>query len=131
MGDPLLQDLVRRLALAGRDERRVMERLLARLELGRRRYGELDIAAPRNWRRDFGEELLDALIYDTIEELRQEDAAHDQEQARAAAELAELRAWEERDRRTVVSGESHRLALEDLAEPYEDVDVSEFSGEGG
>jgi len=116
MGDLLQQDLVRRLALASFDERRVVERILARLELGRQRYGELDISKPREWRRELSEELLDAVIYDTIEAIRAEDAARAEEQTRAAAELAELRAWEERDRKTVASRESTRLALEDLAD---------------
>jgi hypothetical protein len=75
MGDLLLQELARRLALAGHDELRVIDRVLARLELGRQRYGQLDIGAPRDWRRERFEERLDALVYDVCEEIALEDAA--------------------------------------------------------
>jgi hypothetical protein len=131
--DLLYQDLVRRLAPASRDELRIVERVLARLEIGRQRYGLLDLSADRrDWRRERFEERLDALVYDVAGELAEEDAAHASQQSAAAAELAELRAWEERDRQTVVSSVSTRIALEDIAEPYDeyDWDRSEFAGGG-
>jgi hypothetical protein len=68
-------DLVRRLASASNDELRVIDRVLARLELGRERYGLLDLARPRDWRRERAEERLDALVYDVCEELVLEDGA--------------------------------------------------------
>ena len=46
------------------DELRVVVSIMSRLELGRARYGRLDLAAdPRDWQRELGEELIDACIY--------------------------------------------------------------------
>lgn len=46
------------------DELRVVISILSRLELGRARYGLLDLDAdPRDWQRELGEELLDAVVY--------------------------------------------------------------------
>ena len=45
------------------DELRVVCSILARLELGRARYGLLDLDEPRDWQRELGEELLDAVVY--------------------------------------------------------------------
>jgi hypothetical protein len=87
MGDLLYQDLVRRLALAGRDEKRVIDSVLRRLEVGRERYGLLDVSKPRNWRAERFEERLDALVYDVAEELALEDQAHARAQDDAVAEL--------------------------------------------
>jgi hypothetical protein len=117
----LARDLARRQQLLGLDELRVLDRLQQRLELGRDRYGELDLRAPRAWRRELGEELLDAVVYDTIDNLRAEDAAHEELQAQAAAELAE---WSV-ERRTTVSREPARLALEDLDDPYAEWGIEE------
>jgi len=69
----LIRDLARRLQLAAHDELRVIDRILTRLEIGRERYGELDLSRPRDWRREHREELLDALVYDVAEELARED----------------------------------------------------------
>ena len=78
----MLADLGRRLAMRNLDELRVLDAVLMRLELGAERYGPLDLTKPRDWRRERGEELLDAMIYDVAGEL----AARD----RAIAELHEL-----------------------------------------
>jgi hypothetical protein len=52
------------------DELRVMNAVLARLEIGRQRYGRLDLASDvRDWERELGEELLDASIYAAISRL--------------------------------------------------------------
>ncbi len=131
MGDlqrqALARDLARRLHLASHDELRVIDRLLVRLELGRDRYGELDLRKPRDWRRELGDELLDALVYDTAETLRNEDAAQAGLQAAAADELAELERWRKADRRTHVSDEPARIALEDIGDgdkgPYEEWEI--------
>jgi hypothetical protein len=77
----LLASLAGRLPAASHDELRVIDRVLGRLELGRDRYGLLDLAKPRDWRRERFEERLDALVYDACEELALED--------RARAELRE------------------------------------------
>lgn len=69
----LARDLARRLQLASHDEIRVVDRVLQRLELGRERYGLLDLAQPRDYRRERFEERLDALVYDVREELALED----------------------------------------------------------
>lgn len=74
--DELVADLVRRLPLASRDELRIVDRVFARLEIGRRRYGLLDLSLDcRDWRAERFEERLDALIYDIAEEIALEDAA--------------------------------------------------------
>lgn len=135
MGDlhrqAMARGLARRLSLASLDEIRVVDRILVRLELGRERYGPLDIAKPREWRRELGEELLDAVIYDTIETIRAEDVAHEDLRGHAAEELAELERWRREDQRTRVSNESARIAIEH--DPYDDLEiaVAEFGGEGG
>lgn len=122
MGDPAFDDLVARLARAPRDERRILERILGRLELGRDKYGPLDLSKPRDWRRERFEERLDALVYDVAEELALEDAAL----AQAAA--AEWRG----EQPTVISEAPARLALDDLrdAEPYDGFDLSDIQGKG-
>jgi len=128
----LARDIARRLQLASHDELRVVDQILTRLELGRERYGLLDIARDRReWRRELGEELLDAVIYDTIETIRAEDLAHANLQAAAAEELAELERWQRDDQRTRVSSEPARLAIEH--DPYDDLEiaVAEVGGEGG
>jgi hypothetical protein len=68
----LLASIAGRLPLASHDELRVVDRVLQRLELGRERYGLLDLAKPRDWRRELREELLDALVYDVADELAAE-----------------------------------------------------------
>lgn len=88
MGDQLqrqalARDLARRQQLASHDELRVLDRVLQRLELGRERYGLLDLRVPRDWDRERGEELLDAVIYDVMGDLAAED--RDREQLREAA----------------------------------------------
>ena len=108
----------------------MIDRLLARLELGRHRYGELALAGDRrDWRRELGEELLDAVIYDTVETLRAEDQAHAELEATAARELAELAEWQERDHKTRVSDAPARLALEDLVDHGEPYDLLHVRGE--
>jgi hypothetical protein len=83
----LLDDLMRRLALIGYDELRVIERVAERLDLGRHRYGELDLSRPRAWRRELREELLDALVYDVAEELAFEDRMRARLREETAAEM--------------------------------------------
>lgn len=122
----LARDIARRLQLASHDEVRVVDRILLRLELGRDRYGLLDLSRPRDWRRELAEELLDALIYDTAETIRAEDLAHANLQAAAAEELAELGRWKREDQRTVVSAEPQRIALADTdgdKGPYEEWEI--------
>ncbi|HKP08302.1 MAG TPA: hypothetical protein VJU58_13700 [Microbacterium sp.] len=88
----LARDVARRVhALAERDPvaTRVLDRLLARLELGHDRYGALDLSS-RDWKRERSDELLDAVVYDTAEQVRDNDLAHANLQAAAAEELREL-----------------------------------------
>ena len=73
----LIADLGRRLALRNLDALRVIEALLVRLEKGAEYYGPLDLAQPRDWRRERSEELLDAMIYDVMDHL----AGRDRERA--------------------------------------------------
>lgn len=117
------------LAEGGGAEVRVIDRLIGRLELGRSRYGELVIAGdPRDWRRELADELLDAVVYDTIETLRAEDAAHEEVQHQA---VAELRGWQERDHRTPVGRASVEIALDDIAGPYDEIDFDRDVFDGG
>lgn len=83
----LARDIARRLQLASLDEVRVLDRLLVRIELGRERYGRLDLAKPRDWRRELGDELLDAVVYDTFEQVRQADIDRSPLHAAVLAEL--------------------------------------------
>lgn len=55
----------------GAEEREVLAMLAARLLEGQRRYGRLDVASDaRDFERERGEELADALVYGAIHELR-------------------------------------------------------------
>lgn len=112
MGDLLFDDLVARLARAPRDERRVIERVLARLEVGRQRYGALDLAKPRDWRRERFEERIDALVYDVAEELALEDSA--------IARAAEAE-WRGDEQATRIGGPG----------PYLSVEVDDLLARGG
>ena len=61
--DRLLDDIVSRLHDCSHDELLVLGEMLGRLELGRRRYGFLDLTKARDWDREAAEELLDMSIY--------------------------------------------------------------------
>jgi len=124
----LASDLSRRLQLASRDELRVIDRLFARLELGRDRYGKLDITRPREWRRELGEELLDAVIYDTIETIAAEDAQHEELQIAASKEIAEWQA--DQVERTRASNVPAQLAGADPRDSYDELEIAETGGEG-
>lgn len=65
--------LAGRLLLCNVDELRVIDALLSRVELGRERYGYLDISAARDWEREEHEEHLDSAIYRTIGKLKHTD----------------------------------------------------------
>ncbi len=57
-------DLGARLARCSYDELRVIDKLLGRLELGRDRYGHLDLSRDRrDFKREEAEEHLDAAVY--------------------------------------------------------------------
>lgn len=71
----LARDLSRHLACLGLDELRLVDFVVARLRLGRERYGELDLSAPRDWAKELGEELVDALVYHAARELAAQDLA--------------------------------------------------------
>ena len=52
------------------DELRVLLAVAQRLELGRVRYGSLDLSSDgRDWSRELSEELVDAVIYAAIAKL--------------------------------------------------------------
>ncbi len=60
----LRDTLAKRLLECSYDELRVLGQLLARLELGRSRYGHLDLARDRrDFKREEAEEHLDAAVY--------------------------------------------------------------------
>jgi len=121
----LVRDLVLRLQRGSYDEARVIDRVLRRLERRRAKVGALDLRARPNVFAELDEGLIDAVIACTIEAIRCEDEAHAAEQAKAADEMAELRRWQHADQRTIVSSASHRIALDDIAEPYEEFDDGE------
>lgn len=83
----LLAILVGQLQTLEYDALRVVSRVAARLELGRERYGDLDLAQPRPWRRERNEELLDAIVYEVAGELAAEDAAREAMHEQARAEM--------------------------------------------
>ena len=66
-------DLAARLELCALDELRVIGVVLARLELGRQRYGYLDLNRDRrDWKREEAEEHIDAAVYRACDELDRE-----------------------------------------------------------
>lgn len=68
---PLLVDLENHWARLGDDERRVLVWIAKRLARGRAQYGELDLGSDkRDWRREFTEEVLDALVYAACEAVK-------------------------------------------------------------
>jgi hypothetical protein len=72
--DALGRVIAGRLALCSEDELRVIDQLLGRLELGRQRYGYLDLSADsRDWRAEEAEEHLDAAVYRACDRIRRRD----------------------------------------------------------
>jgi hypothetical protein len=112
----LRRDLGRRCALANLDELRVVDRVLQRLELGRERYGGLDLSRPRNWRKERFEERLDALVYDVAEELAAEDVERARLREDARTELESL---------ALARREPSQSAIHDIddGEPYDEYGV--------
>lgn len=57
----------------GPGELAVLVTIAQRLEMGRQQYGDLDpVRDPRNWRKEWAEENLDAAVYAACEVLRAE-----------------------------------------------------------
>lgn len=68
--EQLRSELSSRLHLCSYDELRVLDVILARLELGRERYGYLDLRRDqRDFKREKAEEYVDAAIYDACDVL--------------------------------------------------------------
>ncbi len=66
----LQRSIAARLGLASHDELRVVDAILTRLELGRERYGALNLRADsRDWRREGDEELVDLAVYRACERI--------------------------------------------------------------
>lgn len=108
----LCRDMCRRLWLRNYDERRVIDRVMQRLEGGAEDYGPLDLSAPRNWRKERCEERLDALVYDVCEELAAEDRERAELQEGARREILEWQA----DQRTALSNDPTKIARTDIAD---------------
>jgi len=72
--DALARSIAARLLTCNEDELRVLDAILGRLELGRDRYGHLDLSKARDWDAEEAEELLDARIYRACDVLRRRDA---------------------------------------------------------
>jgi hypothetical protein len=73
--DGLKRSVIARLGACNLDELRVVDQLLVRLELGRDRYGHLDLAQRRDWARERAEEAADYAVYDACLLLSQRDEA--------------------------------------------------------
>lgn len=73
--DALERTVSARLMACSLDELRVMDFVLGRLEVGRDRYGHLDLAKheTRSWRRDRAEELGDAVVYTAFDAIVEHD----------------------------------------------------------
>jgi len=71
--DALRRSIGARLLASSWDELRVVDTLLGRLELGRDRYGFLDLAKSRDWEREEAEEHLDAAVYRACRKLVEHD----------------------------------------------------------
>lgn len=115
----IARDISRRLELANLDETRVVCRVLQRLELGRQRYGELDLRKPRDWHKERGEELIDAVLYDVMGDIAAEDRDRKQLRKEARDEMIGGGAPLEPD--AVVTAER--------SDPYETVVVDAGGGE--
>lgn len=139
MSAVLLQDVKRRLSSASRDELRVVDVVVRRLERRREKHGPLDLSRRPNTFNELDEGLIDAVIACAVETLRAEDQRHEEARrgmllaSAAEEERRELARWENDDRHTRVSGESVRIAMRDIddREPYEGWDMSDVGGEGG
>ncbi len=60
----------------------MIDAILIRLELGRDRYGELNLRADsRDWRREGDEELVDLAVYRACERISKHDTQVDQIEA--------------------------------------------------
>lgn len=90
--EALERSLRARLLSCNHDELRVLDSLLERLELGRDRYGHLDLAKARDWDRELAEELLDVAVYRAVLDVRRQDVDRLELRRASAVEigLAEL-----------------------------------------
>ncbi len=86
--DALARTFSVRLLLCNEDELRVLDVILGRLELGRDRYGHLDLAKSRDWDAEEAEELLDARIYRACDVIQKRDARLERLRCEAADEIA-------------------------------------------
>lgn len=78
----LQRSITSRLGLASYDELRVVDAILLRLELGRERYGALNLRADsRDWRREGDEELVDLAVYRACERISERDRQVDEIEA--------------------------------------------------
>ncbi len=88
--DALVRVIAARLLRCNHDELRVIDVLLARLELGRDRYGHLDLARARDWDRDEAEELLDMRVYHACAAITRRDEQLARLRCEVADEIAAL-----------------------------------------
>ncbi len=86
--DALARSIAARLLGCNHDELRVLDLLLGRLELGRDRYGFLDLSKPREWKIEEAEELLDARIYQACDLIQRRDAQLERLRCEVADEIA-------------------------------------------
>lgn len=89
--DALARDIGRRMALCSLDELRVLDVTLGRLELGRHRYGHLDLSKARDWQCDEAEELLDMQVYRACQTIVERDRRAADIESRIDSCLRELR----------------------------------------
>jgi len=86
--DALARSLAARQLLCSHDELRVLDALLGRLELGRERYGHLNLSKVRDWEREEAEELLDVRIYQACATIARRDEQLARLRCEAADEIA-------------------------------------------
>lgn len=88
--DALERSLCARLLSCAHDELRVLDAILLRLELGRDRYGALDLARDRrDWAREEAEEHVDALVYRACALISRQDEERRELRDAAGRELVE------------------------------------------
>ena len=88
--DAIRRSIVARLEPCSRDEIRVIDYVLSRLELGRDRYGALDLTRDdRDWAEEERQEHADAIVYRACAELVRLDRVHRDLRELAGKEMVE------------------------------------------
>lgn len=88
--EAIKRSIVARLGPCSRDEARVLDYVLSRLELGRDRYGLLDLErGDRDWAEEERQEHADSIVYRSCAEIVRLDRVHRDLRELAGKELVE------------------------------------------